>query len=71
MSRALYVYVKIAHVKSIPGIREFVAELTSEKAIGDDGYLAERGLIPGPVAERTKVRTDANKFTPLVLAAGR
>jgi phosphate transport system substrate-binding protein len=71
VSRALYVYVKNAHLKSIPGIREFVAELTSEKAIGDDGYLAERGLIPGPVAERTKVRADANKFTPLVLAAGR
>jgi len=68
VSRALYVYVKIAHVKSIPGIREFIAELTSEKAMGEDGYLAERGLIPGPASERAKVRTDANALTVLVLA---
>jgi phosphate transport system substrate-binding protein len=59
VSRALYVYVKNAHVKSIPGIKEFVAELTSEKAMGDDGYLADRGLVPGPSAEREQVRKDA------------
>jgi phosphate transport system substrate-binding protein len=68
VSRALYLYVKIAHVKSIPGIREFVAELTSEKAMGEDGYLADRGLIPGPAGERAQVRTDANALKVLVLS---
>src|SRR5262245_31113372 len=68
VSRALYVYVKNAHVKSIPGIKEFIAELTSEKAMGDDGYLAERGLVPGPKAEREQVRKDAANLTLLKLA---
>jgi phosphate transport system substrate-binding protein len=68
VSRALFVYVKNAHVKSIPGMREFIAELTSEKAMGDDGYLAERGLVPGPEAEREKVRKQANSLTVLKLA---
>ncbi|HVN38750.1 MAG TPA: PstS family phosphate ABC transporter substrate-binding protein [Myxococcota bacterium] len=65
VSRPLFVYVKIAHVSSIPGIREFVAELTSEKAMGEDGYLAERGLIPGPSAERAEQRENASKLKPL------
>ena len=69
VSRALYVYVKNAHVPSIPGMREFIAELTSEKAMGEDGYLAERGLVPGPKAEREQVRKQANSLTPLKLAA--
>ena len=59
---------KNAHVKSIPGIREYIAEFTSEKAMGDDGYLADRGLIPGPAAERAKVREAASKLTLLELA---
>jgi phosphate transport system substrate-binding protein len=70
VSRSLYVYVKNAHVDSIPGIREYVAELTSEKAIGDDGYLADRGLIPAPAEEREKYRADARNLTVLKLAAG-
>ena len=56
VSRPLFIYVKNAHVKSIPGIREYVEEFTSEKAIGDEGYLTERGLIPAPKAEREKYR---------------
>jgi phosphate transport system substrate-binding protein len=65
VSRPLFVYVKIAHVNSIPGIREFIAELTSEKAMGEDGYLADRGLIPGPAAERAQQRENASKLKPL------
>jgi phosphate transport system substrate-binding protein len=68
VSRPLFVYVKNAHVKSIPGIREFIAEYTSEKAMGKDGYLAERGLIPSPDADRAKARADASRLTPLKLA---
>ena len=69
VSRSLYFYVKNAHVGSIPGIREYLAEFTSEKAIGDYGYLAERGLIPAPEAERRQVRADAQNLTALKLAA--
>ena len=29
----------------IPGLKEFVAEYTSDEAMGPDGYLHERGLV--------------------------
>lgn len=52
LSRPLYFYVKKDHVGTIPGLRDFLAELTSERALGDDGYLVDRGLINLPVVER-------------------
>jgi phosphate transport system substrate-binding protein len=52
VSRPLFFYVKKAHAGTIPGIKEFVAEFTSEKAWGMDGYLGDKGLIPMPDAER-------------------
>jgi phosphate transport system substrate-binding protein len=54
ISRPLFFYVKKAHVGTIPGITEYLAEFTSEKAWGEYGYLSDRGLIPMPVAERKK-----------------
>ena len=62
VSRSLFFYVKGAHVGKIPGIKEFVAEFSSEQASGEDGYLAERGLIPMPEAERKKFRMDGEKM---------
>jgi phosphate transport system substrate-binding protein len=59
VSRSLFFYVKKAHVGVIPGIQEYIAEFTSEKAVGDEGYLADKGLIPMPKAEREKMRKDA------------
>jgi phosphate transport system substrate-binding protein len=58
-SRALYIYVKKAHLGVIPGLKEFVTEYVSEKAIGSEGYLADKGLIPPADAERGKIRSDA------------
>ena len=46
VSRPLYIYIKNAHLNVIPGMNEFVAEYLSDAAIGPDGYLLERGLIP-------------------------
>jgi len=48
ISRSLYFYVKLPHVGTIRGIKEYVAEFTSEKAYGPDGYLVDKGLIPLP-----------------------
>ncbi len=59
ISRPLFFYVKNAHVAKVPGIREYLAEFTSEKAWGPDGYLGDKGLIPMPDAERAKYRSDA------------
>jgi phosphate transport system substrate-binding protein len=65
VSRSLYFYVKKAHVGVIPGMAEFLAEFTSEKAIGDEGYLADKGLIPLPKAQRDQVRKDTTALTAL------
>ena len=65
VSRPLYFYVKKAHVGAVPGIPEYLAEFTSEKAIGDEGYLTEKGLIPEPEAERKRFRYDAEALTPM------
>jgi phosphate transport system substrate-binding protein len=52
VSRPLFFYVKKAHVDVIPGMKDFLAEFTSEKAWGDEGYLADKGMIPMPAEER-------------------
>ncbi len=56
---------KKAHVDAVPGIAEYLAEFTSDKAIGDEGYLSEKGLIPEPEAERQQYRYDAEAMTPM------
>ncbi len=67
ISRPLYFYVKKAHVGVIPGIKEFVAEFISDKAMGAEGYLAERGLIPLKSAELAKTRKDATDLKAIRL----
>ncbi|NVJ69288.1 MAG: substrate-binding domain-containing protein [Alphaproteobacteria bacterium] len=67
ISRSLYFYVKKAHVDVVPGIREYLAEFTSDKAAGDFGYLADRGLIPLPDEDRAKYEEDARNLTNLTL----
>jgi phosphate transport system substrate-binding protein len=68
LSRPLFIYVKNAHASSIPGIREYVLEFASDKAIGEFGYLVDKGLIPAPKPEREKFRAAAGQLTPLDLA---
>lgn len=48
ISRPLFIYVKKEHIGVIPNIEEFVNEYTSDTAIGDEGYLIDKGLIPLP-----------------------
>lgn len=55
VSRPLYFYVKKAHIGVIPGIAEYLAEFTNERAWGEEGYLAEKGMIPLSDSERKKV----------------
>jgi phosphate transport system substrate-binding protein len=54
VSRPLFFYVKKAHVDVIPGMKEYLAEFTSAKAWGEDGYLADKGMIPMPNKERSE-----------------
>ena len=66
-SRPLFIYVKKQHVNVIPGIAEFVAEYTSEKALGEEGYLADKGLVPPLKSEIGKIRGDAKTMKPFKL----
>jgi phosphate transport system substrate-binding protein len=59
ISRALYIYIKKAHVGVIPGLKEFIAEYTSDKAMGEDGYLADKGLVASPKNIRDRTRKSA------------
>ena len=45
ISRPLFVYFKNEHLDVIPNLKEFMEEYQSENAIGEEGYLTEKGLI--------------------------
>ena len=47
-SRELFIYIKKAHVGVIPGLQEFATEYVSRAALGEDGYLADKGLVTLP-----------------------
>ena len=65
VSRSMYFYVKKAHVGVIPGIEDYIATFTDEDAWGPYGYLADKGLIPLPDADREAMRTQATAFAQL------
>ncbi len=65
ISRPLYLYVKKAHADVIPGIREYLAEFTSDKAWGEEGYLSDKGMIPMPEEERVRFHRAAKALETL------
>ena len=67
VSRPLYFYVKNAHAGRVPGIMEFLSEFTSEAAMGEDGYLTEKGLIPLSEAKLNSVRKSVLSLEKLAL----
>jgi phosphate transport system substrate-binding protein len=46
VSRSLYIYIKGDHIGKIPGIAEFANQMVSPAAIGPNGYLTAKGLLP-------------------------
>ena len=67
VSRPLFFYVKKAHVDVIPGMKGYLAEFTSDKAWGTDGYLADKGMIPMPEAERKQYAAAVENLTPMAM----
>jgi len=65
ISRGLFVYIKKQHIGLIPGIAEFVQEITSENAIGPDGYMTAKGLLPLKDEERKAVHVSAKNLQKL------
>ncbi|MDH5388659.1 MAG: substrate-binding domain-containing protein [Gammaproteobacteria bacterium] len=62
IARPLFFYVKKAHIGVIPGLKEYLNAFTNEKAIGDEGYLIDAGLVPLEDGKRTKLREVAKKL---------
>ncbi|WP_296678119.1 substrate-binding domain-containing protein [Novosphingobium sp.] len=62
-ARPLYIYVKVAHLDAIKGLKEFVAEWA--KSWGKDGLLAKQGMVVAPDAVLAKSATTASDFTLL------
>jgi len=67
-ARPLYIYVKNAHVRAIPAIRAFVAEMTKESAIGPKGYMLAGGLVAAPAPVRARAQLAARNLTPVKFA---
>ncbi len=67
VSRPLYFYVKKAHIGVVPGIEEFLNAFVSEDAIGPDGYLIDKGLIPLGEDKYEEMSTSAKKLKNLAL----
>ena len=62
VSRPLYFYVKKAHIGVIPGIKEYLDEFTSEGTWGEEGYLADKGMIPLNEDERMATAADVSNL---------
>jgi len=59
VARPLYIYIKNAHRGVIQGLEEFVAEFVSDAAMGDGGYMQERGLTVLAADKLAEVQTTA------------
>lgn len=67
ISRPLYFYVKNSHRRSIKGLGRYIEEFMSEDSLGEDGYLADKGLISPPDKLRKKIAAEAISATILKL----
>lgn len=65
VARPLFFYVKNDHRGVIPGLDEFIVEYVSEEAVGEDGYLRERGLIPLEEERRREMQDAVLSGEPL------
>lgn len=67
ISRALFYYVKKEHLDIIDGLKEYTEEFLSDKAMGEDGYLLDKGLIPLDQDTLDVVIATAKAMTPVTL----
>lgn len=67
VARPLFVYAKKAHIGVVPGMKEFMAEYVSDRAMAQGGYLEKKGLVSMPKAEMEKVRSQVTGLTNLAM----
>ena len=64
-ARPLFIYIKKQHVGLVPGLDKFAAEYVSARALGEDGYLAKKGLVTLPKNELETVRKSVTGMSPM------
>ena len=62
VARSMYFYIKNAHIKEVPALKEYANLFMSEKMIGKDGILTDIGLIPLDEKVRAEARKKAVNF---------
>ena len=65
VSRPLFFYIKKAHIGVIPGLKEYAEFFVSERISGEDGPLAEYGLVPLPANEAEEVQNAVKNETTM------
>ena len=61
-SRPLYLYIKDDHQQLVQSLGDFVSTYVSDAVIGDEGLLADNGLVPLTADERKETHAQAAKF---------
>ncbi len=61
IARPLFFYVKKAHMRVIPGMKKYLEDFVDEKANGEEGYLADAGLVPLKEGQRMALREQIKK----------
>ncbi len=65
VSRPLHFFVKKQHIGVIPGVMDYVNTFLSDAAQSEDGYLAEKGLIPLSGSELSAMRASVKSQSVL------
>lgn len=60
IARSLFFYVKGENLATTPALKPFLEAFIAEEATGEDGYLADRGLIPLGSEERAAMLAKIN-----------
>ena len=55
VSRHLFIYAKDQHMGKVPGMKDFIKLYISEQMTGEEGRLADGGLIPLPAREKAEL----------------
>ncbi len=55
VSRPLFIYAKDQHMGKVPGMKDFIKLYISEQMTGEEGRLADGGLIPLPAREKAEL----------------
>ncbi|MEA2027861.1 MAG: phosphate-binding protein, partial [Campylobacterota bacterium] len=68
ITRQLYLYVNIAHLRSMPSLQSFLELFFSQSMLSPDGLLVEMGLVPLLENDRVRMQERIKKRLKLTLS---